>query len=539
MGHQMSAKQLRAAQHRRDEYRAFRASIGLDPASYEDAMARPEAAYWAKACEREYQSLIDHDVWELVPPPKTNVTGSRWVFKVKHGGLYKARFVAKGYSQQWGVDYDETFAPVAKYASIRTLISIAAARRLKIHQMDVKTAYLYGKLPQSETVYIQQPKGFVNRRFPNHVLRLRRSIYGLKQAGRVWYEVIAPALEEFEFTRCESDHSIFVLERDGRTTYIALYVDDLLIIGEDDSDVAYIKERLAAKFDMTDLGVAERYTGMEIQYNDDGSIKIHQGDYLRALLKKHGMEDCNPLATPLDPAIKLTKTNPDVDTLVDAKEYASIVGGIMYAACVTRPDIMCAVSQLSAYNANPCSRHLMAAKRVLRYLSGTLDLGITYRPPPTEPEVFSDANWAGDEDTRRSTTGCIVMLNGGGIIWMSRRQVTVALSTMESEYMALAEAAKEIKWLRLFLSELRYGSSSKSTTLNTDNQGALALAKNPVSHARSKHIDIRHHFIRDTIADKSVWLQYIPTEDMTADSLTKALGRQKHYRCLTLMGMEV
>ena len=251
------------------------------------------------------------------------------------------------------------------------------------------------------------------------------------------------------------------------------------------------------------------------------------------------MEDCNPLATPLDPAIKLTKTNPDVDTLVSANEYASIVGGIMYAACVTRPDIMCAVSQLSAYNANPCSRHLMAAKRVLRYLSGTLDLGITYRPPSAEPEVFSDANWAGDEDTRKSTTGCIVMLNGSGIIWMSRRQVTVALSTMESEYMALAEAAKEIKWLRLFLSELRYGSSSKSTTLNTDNQGALALAKNPVSHARSKHIDIRHHFIRDTIADKSVWLQYIPTEDMTADSLTKALGRQKHYRCLTLMGMEV
>jgi Reverse transcriptase (RNA-dependent DNA polymerase) len=228
--------------------------------------------------------------------------------------------------------------------------------------------------------------------------RITSSVYGDQstdsnwQAGCVWYEVIAPALEEFVFTRCESDHSIFVLERDGRTTYIALYVDDLLIIGEDNSDVAYIKERLAAKFDMTDLGIAERYTGMEIKYNDDRSIKIHQGDYLRALLKKHGMEDCNPLSTPLDPVIKLTKTNPDVDTLVNVKEYASIVGGIMYAACVTRPDIMCVVSQLSAYNANPCSRHLMAPKRVLRYLSGTLDLGITYCPPPIEPEVFSDAN---------------------------------------------------------------------------------------------------------------------------------------------------
>jgi hypothetical protein len=287
---------------------------------------------------------------------------------------------------------------------------------------------------------------------------------------------------------------------------------------------------------MVDMGVAKRYTGIEIEYNDDGSIKIHQESYIRELLKRHGMEDCNPVSTPSDPSIKLTKTT-DVDNPVNSTEYASITGGLMFGACVTRPDIMHATTQCSAYNANPCSRHLMAAKRILRYLAGTSDLGITYRPPTSDPEVFSDSDYAGNEDTRRSTTGCVVMFNGGAVIWQSRRQPTVALSTTEAEYMALTEAAKEVKWIRTFLAELGYG-STRSTVVNTDNQGALALAKNPVSHARSKHIDIRHHFIRESIADKSVWLQYVPTDDMTADSLTKALGRQKHYRCLTLMGME-
>ena len=540
MGNQMSSRQLRRNYRRRSmtHYRALVAHSFVEPAQYRDAMKAPDSKKWVKAMEAEIASIVSNKVWELVPRPigKTNVVGTRWVYNVKHGNLYKARFVAKGFTQKWGVDYDETFAPVAKYNSIRTMIAIAAAKRRKLQQMDVKTAFLNSIL--QETVYGEQPEGFVDPDHPDYVCLFRKSLYGLKQSTRMWYKCIAPVLIEFDFKPCESDHSIFVSNKDGRMTYIALYVDDLLILGDDDEDVAEIKRRLSEHFDMKDLGEAKRFLGIKIEYQQDGSIKIHQGDYIRTLLERHGMQDCNPVSTPLDPSVKLVKAT-EADATADSTEYASIVGGLMFAGCVTRPDIMCAIGQLSQFNSNPSSRHLMAAKRVLRYLAGTVELGITFVAPPLDPEVFSDANWAGNEDNRRSTTGYIVMFNGGAIVWQSRLQPTVALSTMEAEYMALAEAAKEIAWLRRFLKELNYhGSSSEEpTVLNTDSQGAMALAKNPVSHARSKHIDIRHHFIREAITDKSVWLQYVPTEDMTADSLTKGLGRQKHDRCLMLMGM--
>jgi len=212
----------------------------------------------------------------------------------------------------------------------------------------------------------------------------------------------------------------------------------------------------------------------------------------------------------------------------------------MFAACVTRPDIICAVGQLSQFLNKPSSKHLLAAKRVLRYLKGTANLGITYRPPPMRLTGYSDADWAGDVNTRRSTTGYVVMLNNGAIAWKSQRQATVALSTMEAEYMALTEATKELKWVRTLLAELGYSNgdgTDRPTDLFSDNQSAIALTKNPVSHARAKHIDIRHHFVREAIQDKIIWVQYIPTTEMTADSLTKALGREKHEKCTARMGM--
>jgi hypothetical protein len=198
-----------------------------------------------------------------------------------------------------------------------------------------------------------------------------------------------------------------------------------------------------------------------------------------------------------------------------------------------------AVGSLSQFLNGPSSKHLLAAKRVLRYLCGTSSLGITYCPPPLRLTGYSDADWAGDVNTRRSTTGYVVMLNNGAIAWRSQRQPTVALSTMEAEYMALTEATKELKWIRTLLAELGYtnGKPSTPTDLYSDNQSAIALAKNPVSHARAKHIDLRHHFVREAIQDKVIWVQYIPTGEMTADSLTKALGREKHEKCTARMGM--
>jgi hypothetical protein len=227
--------------------------------------------------------------------------------------------------------------------------------------MDVKTAFLCSML--AETVYVRQPEGFEVEGKEDWVYRLKKSLYGLKQSPRAWYRTIAPVLEEFGFIRCESDHSIFISRKGGLTTYIALYVDDLLIISEDDDHLAEVKKRLAERFEMKDLGVARKFLGMEIEYSDDGCIKFHQEQYIQSLLKRHGMLDCNPVTTPLDTSIKLMKATDD-EAMADPKDYQSIIGGLMFAAIVTRPDIMCAVGQLSQFNSNPSSRHLAAGKRV-------------------------------------------------------------------------------------------------------------------------------------------------------------------------------
>jgi len=482
---------------------------------------------------------MKNHTWDLVPRPKnTKVVKSRWVLRIKDNDLHKARFCAKGFTQRWGEDYDEAYAPVVKYTSIRTLFALIAGHNAKVHQMDVNTAFLNSDI--EETVYVEQPEGYEVPGKEDYVCLLRKTLYGLKQSPRAWFQLITTVLVDFDFQQCESDPCIFIHKNEnGEHTYIALYVDDLLIAGDNEEDIAKIKRRLSERFEMKDLGIARKFLGMEIEYGKDGSIRIHQNQYIRQLLERHGMQECTPVTTPLDTSIKLAAIKVSNEAAADPTEYASIVGGLMFVACVTRPDIMCAVGQLSQFLNNPSSKHLLAAKRVLRYLQGTSTYGITYRPPPLRLQGYSDADWAGDTDTRRSTTGYIVMLNNGAIAWKSRRQPTVALSTMESEYMALTEATKELKWIRTLLAELGHsnGNSDEPTDLFSDNQSAIALAKNPVSHARAKHIDIRHHFVREAIQDKTIWVQYIPTAEMTADSLTKALGREKHEKCTARMGM--
>ena len=403
--------------------------------------------------------------------------------------------------------------------------------------MDVNTAFLYSTL--QETVYVEQPEGFKVAGKEDYVCLLQKVLYGLKQSPRSWFHVIAEVLADFDFKQSTSDPCIWIHENaNGERTYIALYVDNLIIAGENSSTIATIKQRLSERFEMKDLGIARKFLGMEIEHGKDGSIKIHQNQYIQQLLERHGMAGCNPVTTPLDTSVKLTSIM-DNEAPADPTEYASIVGGLTFAAYVTRPDIACAVGQLAQFLNKPSSTHMHAAKRVLRYLAGTSTLGIMYRPPPLRLQGYSDANWAGDMDTRRSTTGYVVMLNNGAIAWKSRRQPTVALSTMESEYMALTDATKELKWIKTLIAELGYanGKSTDPTDLFSDNQGAIALAKNPVSHSRAKHIDIRHHFIREAIQDRIIWVQYIPTAEMTADSLTKALGREKHQKCTLRMGM--
>jgi len=313
--------------------RAYISSIW--PTNYREAMNREDAKQWEQAIQAEYESIMRNNVWTLVPrPANVKVVKTCWVLRIKDNGRYKARFCAKGFTQRWGEDYDETFAPVAKYNSVRTLFALMAGRKgAKVHQMDVNTAFLYS--PLAEKVYIEQPEGLEIPGKENWVCKLNRALYGLKQSPRAWFSLIAPTLVDFHFQQCEADPCIFVYTNvKGEKTYIALYVDDFLIAGENDNDIATIKDRLAGRFDMKDLGIAEKFLGMEIEYGEDGSVKLHQEQYLHNLLQRHGMQDCNSISTPLDTSVKLTKAL-DSDSLANSKEYASIVGGLMFAACVT------------------------------------------------------------------------------------------------------------------------------------------------------------------------------------------------------------
>jgi hypothetical protein len=535
-------------------FAAFLAQVAASvaPVHYKDVMNRRDRRQWEKAMDTEIKSIMRNNTWKLVArPPGKKVIGSRWTYKLKHGGLHKARFVAKGYLQRPGFDFDETFAPVARFATIRTLLAIAAGLGLRVHHMDVKTAFLYGYL--DEEIYVEQPEGYVIPGQEDLVLLLLKSLYGLKQAPNVWFKTITSEFVKLGYCKCESDHGIWIkFGPDGKRTFIILYVDDLLIMSEDDDELANLKRELSIRFEMKDLGEAKRFLGMEIEHGFDGVartpvIKIHQADYIRTLLQRHGMEDCNPVSTPMDPSVNLTATT-DTDVKVDSCHYQQYIGELMFAAIATRPDIMYAVSQLSSFNSNPCQRHLAAAKHVLRYLKGSIMFGIIYKRQraTSGPRGFwsnevgySDADWGRDLDSRRSTTGVIVLLNDAVVVWKSCKQPTVAISTMEAEYMALTDAAKEIKWIRLLFDELHYGITPRpSTILKTDNQGALALAKNPVHHTRSKHIDIKHHYIRETIAQGIVWLEHVSTSDMAADFLTKPLGRVRLQKCLSLIGMK-
>ena len=459
----------------------------------------------------EYDSIMKNKTWALVPHPKNKkVVKSRWVFRIKDNSLHKARFCAKGFTQQWGEDYDETFTPVAKYTSIRPLFTmLAGPKNTQIHQMDVNNAFLNSDL--EETVYVEQPERFEVSGKKDYVCLLQKVLYELKQSPCVWFQLIATVLIDFDFQQCESDPCIFIHKNaNGERTYLALYVDDLIIAGDNEDDISTIKQCLSECFEMKDLGIASKFLDMEIEYGNDGSIKIYQNSYIQQLLDRHSMGECTPITTPMDTSTKLSSIT-DKEAHANPKEYASIVGGLMFIACVIRPDIVCAVSQLSQFLNNPLSQYMLAAKRVLRYLCGTAMLGITYCPPPLRLQGCSNANWASDMDTRRSTTGYVVILNNRAIIWKSRRQPTVMLSMMESEYMALTEVTKELKWIRTLLSELEYSNDSVDSgppiTLFSDNQSAIALANNPVSYARAKHIDLHHHFIHEAIADRIIWVQ--------------------------------
>ena len=509
-----------------------------EPKTIEEAFSCEHKTEWKSAADSEYQSLMENDTWDLVElPDGREVVGSKWVFKVKRDSAgkverFKGRLVAQGFSQIYGIDFEETFSPVVRFSTIRTLLALAAKTGMLVHQMDVVTAFLHGEL--EEEIFMQQPSGYEVPGKEHLVCKLKKSLYGLKQSPRCWNKAFQGYMQQIGFQQSNADPCVFIQHTDP-ITIVAVYVDDLIIITDNNDRMSQLKKALSDRFKMKDLGQLHYCLGVSVVHNDDG-ILLHQKQYITSLLERFGLTEAKPVSTPSDLNVQLVKDD-GVSKGVDPVKYQSMVGSLLYAAMGTRPDIGQAVGAVSKFNSKPTETHLTAVKRIFRYLKGTMDLGLRYKRAGGPVLGYSDADWAGDHDNRHSTTGNLFMLSNGAISWLSKRQSVVALSTSEAEYVALNMAAQEATWLQKLLGELKI--PSKPITLFEDNQGAIALAKNPVAHSRTKHIDIRFHFVREAQENGVIDIQYCPTEEMAADVLTKPIPKGQFEKLRELMGLDI
>ena len=480
---------------------------------------------WKNAMIDEFTALIDNKTWELVPKPaNANIIRSMWIFRHKKNSdgsfeRHKARLVGDGRSQQKGVDCDETFSPVVKPATIRTVLSIAVSRSWPIHQLDVKNAFLHGNL--SETVYMHQPLGFRDSRFPNHVCLLKKSLYGLKQAPRAWYQRFADHIASIGFSHSTVDHSLFIYRRDNDIAYILLYVDDIILTASTDTLRQSIMSFLSAEFAMKDLGPLSYFLGIAVTRRADG-LFLSQQQYAAELLERAGMSHCNSSPTPIDTKPKLSAAHDD--PFDDPTKYRQLAGALQYLT-FTRPDISYAVQQVCLHMHDPRIDHMNALKRILRYIHGTIDLGLhLYKSSVGTLTSYTDADWGGCPDTRRSTSGYCVFLGDNLISWSSKRQPTLSRSSAEAEYRGVANVVSESCWLRNLLLELHFP-VSKATLVYCDNVSAIYLSGNPVQHQRTKHIEMDIHFVREKVARGEVRVLHVPSRYQIADIFTKGLPR--------------
>lgn len=449
--------------------------------------------------------------------------------------------VAQGFAQKYGIDYNETFAPVARLDSIRAFLALVAHHDWELHQMDVRSAYLNGDL--EEELYMRQPTGFVVPGTEGMVCRLNKSLYGLKQAGRTWNKRIDVELKAHGFVPIDADPCVYAYKRGSVVLIISLYVDDLLLASDNLDELTKVKAELQTCFEMEDMGEASFALGIKITRDRAArTLTISQGAYILDVLNRFDMQNSRPVSTPMEAKRKLEPTTAATELDAPAKtRYQSAVGALLHAARATRPDISFAVTALSQFCKGPTDEHWQAVKRVFRYLRGTVDRGLTYKgqgSPKESPVLhgYCDSDYAEDETDRRSVTGYSFILCGAAISWASRKQPTVAHSSTEAEYMAASDAAKEAVWWRLFLSSLGYPMDD-ATRILSDNQGSIALSKNPEGHRRVKHIGVRHHYIREQVAKGTLTLDYVSTAKMAADVLTKAVSATQHNNTIKLLGM--
>ncbi|KFD46771.1 hypothetical protein M513_12352 [Trichuris suis] len=508
-----------------------------DPVSYADAIRRPDAHDWLAAVDQELASHHKNHSWEMCSLPvgkkatktkyKIDATIERW----------KARLLAKGCSQKPGIDYEDTFAPTLGHASLRLLLSLAVQNDLEIIQMDVVTAFLNPKL--KEEIHMELPEGVTKCQYPTYC-RLMKSIYAFKQSSRAWYDMLDGTLQKFGMKRLKSEPCVYYRRIVEKMLIVGVYVDDSLILSNDQQATTDLKEALHKQFEMKDLGKAHWCLGIRINQDKKvGTLSIDQARYIDQILETFGMVDCKVAKTPLDLNLLLSKEmSPKTEeerTEMKNVPYREAVGSLLYLSQANRADKCHAVGVVSRYSNNPGKAHWIAVKRIMRYLKGTRNMKLVYKRAERSLTAYCDADWANDKDDRRSTTGFFVCLSGTAVSWSSKKQRTVALSTAEAEYMAPSHAMQEITWLQSLCTEMSI--YTEKCRLLCDNSAATSISQGQERSSRTKHTDIRHHFVRENVQAGDVLIEHVATENNAADMLTKVVTAARLNECTSLVGM--
>ena len=516
------------------------------PTTYGQAVNDPKHGYlWKEAIIEELRSLMENGTWEEVVAPKgVNIVTSKWVFTIKTlaAGIidrFKARLVARGFSQVQGEDYNETFAPTARMDTLRMFLAMVAVEDLECSQYDIKNAFTESHL--KEKIYMAPPPGLGVKK--GRVLAILRSLYGLKQAARDWNLLLKSELIKWGFKQSLADPCLFIHK--NKSVKLLVYVDDIVAAAKTKKELDWFYKTLSKRFKAKDLGEIHKILGVRVARDrKNKSIYLDQQEYLETVLKECGFATPS-VKSKCHPSADYAEYSPttDDDIRIDTTKYQSVIGKLMYAMILTRPDIAFALGKLSQHMSGPCERHGRALKKLMRYLISTVTQKLRYGPGGAYKHfvVYSDADWAGDKTDRKSVSGHVVMFYGGPIAWGSKKQKSVATSSCESEYMAIAMCGKQGQWIAQVFRDLSMGKyigeNPNTVHMLGDNQGSLALVKNPHLHERSKHIDICYHYIRDLSERSKLDITYIPTEKMAADGMTKPLQKPGFLRFKGLLGL--
>lgn len=510
------------------------------PSDVSELKKRQDWSMWKQAIQEELESLDRNDTWSLVElPAGRKVVDSKWIFKIKRcsdGTIdkYKARLVARGFTQRQGFDFIETYSPVAKMSTVRILLALANHEGWYVHQMDVKSAFLNGML--EEEIYMRPPPGF--EAGSNRVCRLNKAIYGLKQSSRNWNLRFHEFIDKLGFKRSEHDYCFYFWKSNGIVIYVLIYVDDVLIASNSLKAVQTLKKKFSAEFEMKDLQEVRNFLGLNIQRDREaGLMKIDQKAYIEAVLERFGMGNCKPSPVPMDPHLRLEKGN-DPKSFTD-KPYRELIGCLMYLTVTSRPDICAAVNYFAGFQCCATEEHWAHLKKVLRYLRGTADYQLVYRRVEAEPvAVFADADWGNDPNDRRSVSGLVIKLHGQTVVWSTKKQSSVALSSTEAELMALCQASCDSMWVVNLLKSVQR-EVKEPVTVFEDNQPCISITSDPRKLKRMKHIEVQYCFVRELIERGKLMLKYLPTDEQPADMLTKGLPAPRFRKFRDMIGVEL